>query len=78
MKNERYIIDEREIELLDRYEGIMKQTKDAHRYDSFDKETLAALCRMIILCGVNGDEFSDLPLDFEGAKKLFPEMWRAL
>ena len=32
----------------------------------------------VILCGVNGDEFADLPLDFEGAKKLFPEMWRAL
>lgn len=46
MNHERYIIDELEIELLDRYEGIMEQRKDPHRYDTFPKETLAAFCRM--------------------------------
>ena len=46
MKHERYIIDEREIELLDRYEGTMAQKKDPHRYDTFSKETLADFCRM--------------------------------
>lgn len=46
MKHERYIIDEREIDLLDRYEGTMNQTKDPHRYDAFDKESLASFCRM--------------------------------
>lgn len=46
MKHERYIIDEREVELLDKYEGTLSQTKDPHRYDTFDKETLAALCRL--------------------------------
>ena len=46
MKHERYIIDEREIDLLDRYEGTMSQTKDPHRYDTFDKESLASFCRM--------------------------------
>lgn len=46
MAHERYIIDEREIELLDRYEGIMKQSKDPYRYDTFPRETLAKFCRM--------------------------------
>lgn len=46
MKTERYIIDEREIELLTRYAGIMAQEKDPSRYDTFDKETLASFCRM--------------------------------
>lgn len=45
-KHERYIIDEHEIELLNRYEGTMSQTKDPYRYDAFDKETLADFCRM--------------------------------
>lgn len=45
-EHERYIIDEREIELLDKYEGTMNQTKDPHRYDTFGKETLADFCRM--------------------------------
>lgn len=46
MKNERYIINDAEIALLDKYEGTMSQTKDPHRYNTFDKETLAALCKM--------------------------------
>lgn len=46
MTYERYIINECEIELLDRYEGIMKQRKDPYRYDTFSRETLAEFCRM--------------------------------
>lgn len=46
MKHERYIIDEREVELLDRYEGTMSQTKDPYRCDTFSKESLAAFCRI--------------------------------
>lgn len=46
MKHERYIINDAEIALLDKYEGTMSQTKDPHRYNTFDKETLAALCKM--------------------------------
>jgi hypothetical protein len=46
MQHERYVIDEREIELLDKYEGTISQTKDPHRYDTFSKETLADFCRM--------------------------------
>lgn len=46
MKYERYIINNAEIALLDKYEGTMSQTKDPHRYNTFDKETLAALCKM--------------------------------
>lgn len=46
MSKERYIIDEREVELLARYEGTMAQEKDPHRYDTFEKETLADFCRM--------------------------------
>lgn len=46
MKHERYIIDEREIELLECYEGTISQKKDPHRYDTFSKETLVDLCRM--------------------------------
>lgn len=46
MSKERYIIDEREVELLDRFEGIMEQKKDPHRYDSFDKAALATFCLM--------------------------------
>lgn len=46
MKHERYIINEEEIALLDRYEGTMAQDKDPYRYDTFSKETLADFCRM--------------------------------
>lgn len=46
MKHERYIICDEEVELLDKYEGTMSQTKDPHRYDTFSKETLADFCRM--------------------------------
>lgn len=46
MKHERYIINEEEVALLDKYEGTMRQEKDPYRYDSFAKETLADFCRM--------------------------------
>lgn len=46
MAHNRYIVDEREIDLLDRYEGTMAQRENPHRYDTFDKKTLAALCRL--------------------------------
>ena len=46
MKHERYIINDAEMALLDKYEGTMYQTKDPHRYNTFDKETLAAFCKM--------------------------------
>lgn len=46
MKHERYIINDEEIELLDRYEGTMNQRKDPYRYDTFSAETLSALCRV--------------------------------
>lgn len=45
-KHERYIIDAREVELLDKYEGIIAQQNDPNRYDSFPKESLAGFCRM--------------------------------
>lgn len=45
-QHERYIIDEREVELLDKYEGTMSQGKDPCRYDTFSKESLTAFCRM--------------------------------
>lgn len=40
-----YIIDEREAEILARYEGILAQKKDPHRYDTLPKDALALLCR---------------------------------
>ena len=46
MKHERYIINEEEIKLLERYEGSISQTKDPSRYDNLPKEVLATLCRM--------------------------------
>ena len=46
MKHERYIINDAEIALLDKYEGTVSQTKDPHRYNTFDKESLAAFCKM--------------------------------
>lgn len=46
MKHERYIICDEEVELLNRYEGIMAQSKDPCRYDTFDAVTLAQFCRM--------------------------------
>lgn len=46
MKHERYIIDEREAELLDKYDGTFSQEKDPCRYDAFGKDTLASFCRM--------------------------------
>lgn len=45
-EHERYIIDEREVELLDKYEGAMSQTKDPYRYDTFERESLARFCLM--------------------------------
>lgn len=45
-KHMRYIIDDREIELLDRYDGIISQTKDPHRYDTFNAATLADFCQI--------------------------------
>ncbi len=44
--HERYIINEEEIALLDKYEGTMSQSKDPYRYDTFDKETLIAFCKL--------------------------------
>ena len=44
MQHERYIVNEEELILLDKYEGIMSQKKDRHRYDTFDKDTLIAFC----------------------------------
>lgn len=41
-----YIIDENEAEVLDRYEGILAQKKDPHRYDALPKDALVALCRV--------------------------------
>ena len=46
MNNERYIINEQELELLEKYEGTIVQRKDPNRYDAYTKETLAKLCRM--------------------------------
>lgn len=46
MNDGAYIIDEREAEILDRYEGILAQKKDPHRYDALPKDVLAALCRV--------------------------------
>lgn len=36
MAHNRYIVDEREIDLLDRYEGTMAQRKNPHMYDILD------------------------------------------
>ena len=64
MKHKRYIIDEREIDLLDRYEGTKAQSKDPHRYDTFPKETLTTFCRM-------KDRSNDLFFRrYEGAKEV--------
>ena len=29
----------------------------------------------VILSGVDGDEFADIPIDFQTAKRLFPRLW---
>lgn len=29
-----------------------------------------------VFCGVDGEDFTDMPVTFEQAKRLFPEMWR--
>ncbi len=64
MKHERYIINEEEVELLDRYEGAMAQTKDPYRYDTFTAETLAQFCRM-------KDKSNDIFIKrYEGAKQV--------
>ena len=28
-----------------------------------------------VFCGVEGEDFTDMPVTFEQAKRLFPEMW---
>lgn len=45
-EREGYIINEKEIELLKRYEGIMSQNNDPYRYSTFSKETLERFCRI--------------------------------
>lgn len=45
MSNYIYTIDENEAEVLARYEGILAQKKDPHRYDPLPKDALALLCR---------------------------------
>lgn len=45
MSNYIYTIDENEAEVLARYEGILAQKKDPHRYDTLPKDALALLCR---------------------------------
>lgn len=45
MKHKRYIIDEEEIELLDKYEGL-KDISDDEKYDNFTKEQLEVFCRL--------------------------------
>ena len=46
IEREKYIINEQELELLDKYEGTTVQRKDPYRYDAFSKEILAKFCRM--------------------------------
>ncbi|MGM9684184.1 MAG: DUF3846 domain-containing protein [Eubacteriales bacterium] len=29
----------------------------------------------IIICGVSGDDFADIPIDFQEAKRLFPKLF---
>lgn len=29
----------------------------------------------IILCGTAGEEFADIPIDFQDAKRMFPNLW---
>ena len=45
-KHERYIINEAEIELLDKYVGTMSQKKAPMNYDIFPAEVLSSFCRM--------------------------------
>ena len=45
-EQERYIINEAEIELLEKYEGNLAQRKDPSRFDTFDKPTLIHLLRI--------------------------------
>ena len=37
----------------------------------------AKLYGTIIMCGVNGDEFSDLPTNWDNIKRLFPMLFEA-
>lgn len=46
MKLENYIINEKEIALIEKYEGTTHDLNDDSRYDSFNAETLAMFCRM--------------------------------
>lgn len=32
-------------------------------------------CGPIILCGVSGDEFASLPMEYQDVKRLFPGVW---
>ncbi len=32
-------------------------------------------CGTIILCGTAGEEFADIPIDFQDAKRMFPMLW---
>lgn len=32
----------------------------------------------VVVIGVKGDEFDDIPMTFDQAKKLFPQMWEAM
>ena len=46
MRHERYIIDEEEVGLLERYESTISRNIDPNRYDSISRGTLADICRV--------------------------------
>lgn len=33
------------------------------------------LCETVIMCGIDGEEFGDLPVDWKDLKRLFPQLW---
>lgn len=46
------------------------------------KEYCCTICGVdfvgtVIIAGVDGDEFADVPLSFADAKRLFPRLWEA-
>lgn len=50
-------------------------TKDLQRFIKSEDFGLAMNCAVRYACGVDGEDFSDVPVSFERMKELYPQMW---
>ena len=67
--DENYECLQRGLAIICNEEGILRNFPYNCRVDSND------FVGTILFVGVDGDEFCDIPVDFQEFKKMFPELW---